>query len=146
MVPQFNILVVALFVGTVAVYGLIRWIQSAQVRPDPWESELAQQPDEMAENAICPRCLAPNATGQDFCANCGLPVGACTNLSPYLYLFSLGDALRTGAFGRFPIRLSTIFGYLLLPICVFAPLAPFFWYRLLQNISRADSEPAQAPA
>ena len=150
MIPQFNLLVVALFVGIVAVYGLIRWIQSAQVQPDPWESELEQPPDETPENLICPRCLSANSTDRDFCANCGRPIGACTNLSPYLYLFSLGDGLRTGAFGRFPIRVSTLVGYVILPLCVLGPLVllywPFFLYRLFQNIVRVDSEQTPAPA
>jgi hypothetical protein len=141
MMTPLNLFVVALFVGSVAVYGLIRWIQSAPVRPDPWESETGPPGEEASEHLICPRCLTPHAESRDFCATCGLPVGLCTNLSPYLYIFCLGDALRTGAFGRFPVRLSTIFGYVLLPLCLFVPLAPFYWYRVFKNLGRTATEP-----
>jgi hypothetical protein len=150
MTPQVNILVAALFVGAAAIYGLIHWIQSAQVRPDPWP-ESSQPPGESAEElTVCPRCLTPHSTDRDFCETCGLPVGVCTNLSPYLYLFSVGDGLRTGAFGKFPIRVSTLLGYVLVPLCVLGPLVliywPFFLYRVFRNIDRMVTGPTPAQA
>jgi len=146
METQFTILLVAFVFGGAAIYGLIRWIQTAPVQPDPWESLISESSDEAQPTLVCPRCLTPNSADRDFCETCGLPVGACTNLSPYLYLFSVGDLLRTGASGRFPIRPFTIIGYVLLPICSFAILAPFYWYRLFRNIDRLRAEQGNAPS
>lgn len=149
METQFIMLLVAFVFGGAAVYRLIRWIQTAPVQPDPWESVVAESSeasDEGEPTLVCPRCLTPTSADRNFCESCGLPVGACTNLSPYLYVFSVGDLLRTGALGKFPIRAFTVIGYILLPVCFFALLAPFYWYRLFRNIDRLRAEPANTPS
>ena len=62
METQFTILLVAFVFGGAAIYGLIRWIQTAPVQPDPWESLISESSDEAEPMLVCPRCLTPNGS------------------------------------------------------------------------------------
>jgi hypothetical protein len=102
-----------------AFWRFILWVQSATPAPDPWGPELeeALQNDELSP--ACPHCSAPHAETDWFCPECGASVGFYNNVMPYLYLFSLGEVLRTGTSGRFPVTWVTVTGYLLLPLALF---------------------------
>lgn len=121
------------------------WFRSSPVRPDPWDESIAAGMEQENSHALCCRCLEPVPEGQHFCEHCGLPSEPCTNLSPYLYVFSLGDALRTGSFGRFTPKPLAIVGFLLFSLAEYTVFAPIYWFFLLRNIHRIDGERAAAP-
>ncbi len=65
-----------------------------------------------------------------------MPTGAYNNLNPYLYIFSLGEALRQGVYGAVRLNLLTVVDYVLLSAAEYVVFAPLYWYRLARNYSR----------
>ena len=131
--------------AVISAWRLLIWFRTAPVRPDPWDESVAAGLEQADSQALCCRCLEPVSEGRHFCEHCGLPFDPCTNLSPYLYVFSLGDALRTGSFGRFATRPLAVAGYLSLGFCEYVVFAPIYWFFLLRNIHRLDSGKATEP-
>ena len=143
---EFKLLVwVVTGLATVAIYRLVVWVQTAPVTPDPWGDLVETETAGEVSQTLCWRCLEPVDEGRDFCAHCGLSVGPCTNLSPYLYLFALGDGLRTGTSGQFVVKPLTVAGFLLLSACQYFIFAPIFWVFLARNISRIHQDASQLP-
>jgi hypothetical protein len=60
-----------------------------------------------------------------------------------LYLFALGDGLRTGTTGRFAVTPLTVAGYLILSTCEYLVFAPIYWFFLIRNIRRLEEETVQ---
>src|SRR6266567_5817105 len=80
----------------VGCWRLIKWFGDAERTPDPWDlqtEERLHQPDAVP---VCTRCLEGYEPTERFCPTCGLPVDGLILLSPYLYVFALGDVLVTG--------------------------------------------------
>src|SRR5256885_12609400 len=82
-------------------WAVIRWVSNAPSTPEPWDDKVSAEIAKDETPPICHRCLAPHDTLANFCPDCGAPVGIYTNWLPYPYLFSIGDALRTGTVGNF---------------------------------------------
>lgn len=131
--------------AAVGVYRLVAWLRAAPATADPWDESLATPGSGEPAHPVCWRCLEPVDEDRDFCTHCGLSVGPCTNLSPYLYLFALGDGLRTGTSGRFTITPLTVAGFLLLSAGQYLIFAPVYWYFLVRNIRRLEEERLHAP-
>src|SRR5262245_14135696 len=91
-----------LILGTAALYsigwGLASWVRDAAPVADPWEAEQPEEIGSAEATPLCHRCLAPHLEEEYFCSECGASVGSYNNLNPYLYIFSLGEALRYGSF------------------------------------------------
>jgi hypothetical protein len=134
-------------VGILAVLGVIGYffvrflkaVLSRPLRPDPWDEQVSADLAEGNGIPICHRCLAPHGPLQNFCADCGAPVGEYTNWLPYPYLFSLGHTLRIGTSDTFRRSPLTVAGFILLSLVEYAVLAPFYWIRLFLNISHQHS-------
>jgi len=112
--PRPEVMIAVIAVLVFAVVRLVRWIQQAAPRPDPWDKEIEEAVQ--AEDAVplCPHCLAPQAPETWFCAECGSSVGLYNNVNPYLYAFSVGDLFRNGTTGWVCPRPLVIIGFLLL--------------------------------
>ena len=101
------------------------------------------QPD---ATPVCPHCQCPHETTQWFCPEGGRAVGDYNNLSPYLYIFSLGEVLREGTSGHFRKSWFTIAGFLLVSFAEYFVLAPIYWFFLFRNVVRPASSPPVAEA
>lgn len=139
------LILVGIALAVISAYRLLIWFRTAPVRPDPWDDSVSAGMEQADSQALCCRCLEPVPEGRHFCEHCGLPSEPCTNLSPYLYVFSLGDALRTGSFGRFATKPLAIVGFLLLGICEYLVFAPVYWFFLLRNVHRLGTEKSAEP-
>jgi len=146
--PRPEVMIVVMAVLVFALVRLVRWIQRAAPRPDPWDKEIEEAVQ--AEDAVplCPHCLAPQEPETWFCAECGCSVGPYNNVNPYLYLFSLGDLFRAGVFGRVRRSPSVVVGFLLLSLAAYTIFAPYYWYLFFQNLRRrsAGEEEPDPPA
>jgi hypothetical protein len=140
------------------VWRFVVWIQEAIPAPDPWGAEVDRQLQEDDLPPTCPHCSATYSEGDYFCPACGEAVGSYNNFNPYLYVFSLGQWLRTGTGGKINRSWLTITGYLLLStveyisLVLTIPLLPVYWFLFFKNLSEtpprppahADPEPLQA--
>lgn len=131
-----------LFIAAVLVWRLIKWFGGAPTRPNPWDDATEASLHDPDALPLCPRCLEPDRDRVQFCRDCGFPVGPYVMWMPYLYLFAIGDLLRTGV--DRPIRVSApIVIFLLLfsagEYFVFAPVYWFFLFRNLQHQSRVHA-------
>jgi hypothetical protein len=122
---------------------LIRLIWSVRrcvPRPDPWDEATAMALEQEDATPVCHQCLAPYAVNQWFCQQCGRSVGAYNNLLPYVYIFSLGEGLRTGTMGSFRRTRSNIVGFVLASVCQYFVFAPVYWFLLARNLRRLRAE------
>jgi len=111
-----------------------RRLQVGPTTPDPWDDQTTAAMENDDAVPLCHHCLTPHSAAADFCPECGAAVGEYTNLLPYPYLFSVGHALRIGAFGNFKRSPLTVAGFLALGFIEYSVFAPFYWFRLLRNI------------
>jgi len=142
---------IGIVAGSVLFHCLWLFLQRLKVgptTPDPWDDQVAAAMENDDAVPLCHHCLAPHSAAADFCPECGAAVGEYTNWLPYPYLFSVGHALRIGAFGNFKRSPLTVAGFLALGFIEYVIFAPFYWFRLLQNASRehpTDSTPDNSP-
>lgn len=108
----------------------------APVPLDPWARETETLGDPAEAQPMCLRCLEPHPEGAEFCPHCCAPVGQFNNYNPYLYLFSLGDVLRTGTTGPLKRSWITVTGLVLLSLTQYVFLAPIYWILLAVNWRR----------
>jgi hypothetical protein len=118
---------------------LWRWFRTwlrRPVTPDPWGAEVAEAMEQPGATPVCPHCQCPHDANRWFCPECGHSVGEYNNLSPYLYLFSLGEILREGTNGRIRRSWLTVAGLLVLSLAEYLVLAPCYWFFFFRNLSR----------
>jgi hypothetical protein len=118
------------------IWALIRWVTTGPSTPDPWDSQVEADLTKDDATPLCHRCITPHDSLVHFCSNCGAAVGDYTNLLPYPYLFSIGDALRIGTSGNFKRSPLTIAGFILLSFAEYSIFAPFYWLRFARNLSQ----------
>jgi hypothetical protein len=137
--------VVVILITCAGVWLFLQWLWSGSARPDPWGAELdeALQAEELPPT--CFHCSATYSPLDRFCPACGSSVGAYNNYSPYLYIFSLGEALREGSFGKLRPDWVSVAGYFLLSLSM-SLLAPLYWVQLFKNLARQRQAPAKPPA
>jgi hypothetical protein len=104
------------------------------VAPDPWDDQVAAEIATDDAPALCQHCLAPHDQLADFCAECGAPVGECTNLMPFPCLFSIGHILRIGTNGEYRRSPLTISGFILLSIVEYLVFAPFYLFEFFRHL------------
>ena len=120
----------ALLVGSLALvalaiglfWRLIVWIRDAPVRPDPWETDVAQQVAAPEAVEVCPHCLTEQSATGYFCEKCGAATGPYNNLMPDVNVFSMGEVLRNGTSGKFPVNALTLAGFVLYPLLQCLPI------------------------
>jgi len=121
------------------VWRLILWIREARTTPDPWDTATAEALQQPEAQPVCHHCFAPQAEHVRFCPECGCVIGAYNNLLPYVYIFSIGEAFRTGTVGKYRVSILTVCGFFFWSLAeyfIFAPVYWFFWLRNLRQISK----------
>jgi hypothetical protein len=132
--------------GALLFYALVRWVQTAALKADPWDPETGAAVNEPEATPVCHHCLTPLPAEPLFCPECGCAVGAYNNLLPYPYVFSLGEVFRNGTLGRFRLNVVTIVGFFL--VSLLQPLfflVPVYWFFLLRNVARIRKGDVGAP-
>ena len=124
----------ALALCCLGVWMLFRRLIKTPTTPDPWDDRVALVLESDEAIPLCHCCLAQHSPEADFCPECGASVGKYTNLLPYPYLFSIGHALRIGAFGKF--KRSALTAFLIMPLVWLSIdfFAPTYWSRFLRNV------------
>jgi hypothetical protein len=133
----------------VAATGLVAWLVvrwfitliRKPATPDPWGPEVAAALEDPNTTPLCPHCQCPHDNATWFCPECGRSVGEFNNITPYLYLFSLGETLREGTSGRIRKDWVTVVGFVLLSLIEYAIFAPVYWFFLFRNLSRQAQRP-----
>jgi hypothetical protein len=123
-------------VGIVAVFcwRIIQWIFSGRRSADPW--------DEVVEAAIqdvpplCHKCLVPQEQHGWFCWNCGASNGPYNNYLPFVFVFSVGEVLRSGTCEPVRRKPSFILFYFLVALATNAVFAPLYWFAFLLNLGK----------
>ena len=147
---------VLVLVGGWVLARLFRgWFQQA-VKPDPWGPQVTADLASPEAQPLCTSCLQPHAGGDWFCRHCGAATGDFNNVSPYLYIFSVGEMLRSGTSGCFRPRGIALLGFVLVSLEQYTVFAPLYWVQLFLNLRRqrraaatpappaAEEEPDQA--
>jgi len=130
----------------VAFWRLIVWVRDAPVKPDPWETDVAQKLDDPEVPETCPRCSAPQPTTAWFCEHCGRAVGPYNNMMPFLQVFSEGEVFRNGTDRNLRKRPLVIIGYFLLGIGLIPIfLAPIYWLSLINTLARKTGDQSPPP-
>lgn len=112
----------------------------------PWSPELDQQVREDDAVPVCHRCFTPlEHTGQQwFCPECGAASGPYNNLMPFVYLFSIGEVLRSGTAreARYsPLRLA---GYMAMCLMQYTLFFPVYMGRICWNLWKGSyARPAE---
>lgn len=132
--------------GTIAVIRLILWVRRLPVSADPWDQKTAETLTAAETSGVCHKCSQPHSDNQPFCEHCGAAVGDYNNVLPYVYIFSQGEVLRTGATGTFRVNAMTIGGYLIYSLSCYLIFAPIYWYLLFRNIQRIKAEEGKTTA
>jgi hypothetical protein len=124
---------------------LIRWIQAAPLKPEPWGQEVEEEINRPDATPVCHKCFAPHSDAAWFCEKCGSAVGTYNNLMPYVCVFSEGEVLRNGVNERLRVNALTIVGYLVysLNYLIVVPLVPVYWFFLFKNLARIKREESQ---
>jgi len=134
-----NLILLAAVVAIV-LWRLLRWLRAQPPQPNPWDEDTEARLHEPDAVLLCPRCLEPEREGVQFCHDCGFPVGPYVAWSPYLYIFALGDLLRTGVDRPFRVKGTTVCFLLALSFLEYLVFAPVYWFLLLRNIRRQPRE------
>ena len=148
--PEYSIAALAIAGFTVVGgYRLIRWIADSPRSPDPWDQQTEDATNAEDAVPVCHHCLTPQDHNGWFCPDCGTPVGPYANYLPYVYVFSIGSALRaclTEKFRHAPLIMAG-FAMVSLTICFIAPFANvatvlgyFFLMKLYEGSPRDKSE------
>jgi len=141
-----------MFVGCLALAGLgialfwrlIVWIRDCPVHPDPWEQELTEQVAAPEAVEVCPHCLTEQTARDYFCPKCGAATGPYNNFMPWVYLFSMGEVLRTGTGGNFRRTPFVIAGYIFYALSQYIIFVPFFLFSFFKNLARLKNAPPAA--
>ena len=105
---------------------------------------------ENVENVLCTSCMAENVPTNDFCKECGCPIGQFVNLDPLKRIYSMGWVYRRSASG--PISRIVLVGIWLIfgtslggSVIMLAALknfdgisdGPGLWYNILLTLLSA---------
>ncbi len=138
--PEGTILTLAIL-GLIlgAGYGFFRWVFACPRTPDPWGADVEQAVEREEAVPVCPRCLTLQEHNGWFCPECGSMSGQYGNFLPAVYIFSVGDGVRTGVQQRSRWSPLLITGYVLIAFAFFSILAPVYCLFLFLNRARIRS-------
>ena len=122
-----------------AIYQFCQWLLACPRTPDPWGPDIEQAVEEEAAVPLCSHCLTPQEHNGWFCPDCGSTTGPYCNYLPYVYVFSLGDAVRAGVVRREPWTPLLVAGYVLLAFAWLSILAPIYCLLLFMNRARLNN-------
>jgi hypothetical protein len=140
-----GLLAVLILIGA-AVYLFCRWLLACPRTPDPWASDIEQAVEQEEAVPVCPHCLTPQEHNGWFCPECGSTSGQYSNYLPFVYLFSIGDAVRAGVQQRNRWSPLLAVGFVLVAFAWLSILAPIYCVFLFLARSRVTHlhQPAQA--
>ncbi len=118
--------------GAIITDSVHDWYSSLH-NPDPWSGEVdaaVRAPDAVP---VCHRCITPCDLPVWFCPSCGAAFGPYNNIMPFVYIFSMGEVVRSGVGpdARFT-RFRTV-GYAVLGLAQYGVFAPLYYLRLFLN-------------
>ncbi|MGO8926823.1 MAG: hypothetical protein ACLQU3_08035 [Limisphaerales bacterium] len=122
-----------------AIYAFCHWLLACPRTPDPWGNEVEQSVEGEDAVPLCPHCLAPQQHNGWFCPECGSTSGQYGNYLPSVYIFSLGDAVRSGVQQRSRWTPLLVTGYVLIAFAFFSILAPVYCLFLFLNRARINT-------
>jgi len=125
---------VILGIVAVALYRVFLWLREAARTPDPWGPELEAALEAPEAVPLCHDCLMPQQHNGWFCPECGAAVGRYCNWLPGVYIFSMGEAFRSGVTERFRLTWPIAAGYVLVSFHAFSCMAPICWIFLFKNL------------
>lgn len=111
----------------VIVWRAVQAFGAGALPPDPWDEAMAARLEDADLKPLCTRCLCPYEEMDWFCPNCGQAASATTNWMPYLYYLSLGDVLRQGTTGDFPLRWVCKAGYRVTSLIAYGGVTGFMF-------------------
>ncbi len=127
-------------VTAIVLWRLFLWLGAQPPQPNPWDEDIEASLHEPDAVLLCPRCFEPEREGVQFCRDCGFPVGPYVLWSPYLYIFAVGDLLRTGVDRPFRVKRTTVCFLLVFSLLQYFVFAPVYWFFLFRNIRRQPRE------
>lgn len=113
------------------------WWQQHQ--HDPWPDELTEALQSPEAVPVCRNCLVPQTHTGWFCPECGTSVGPYNNLMPFIYIYSIGEAVRSGVGPETRFTPFRTVGYILLGLVEYNFFCPLYFFRLYRNFKRLKS-------
>ena len=130
--------------GEIITSRFREWIRSFE-RPNPWPDELdiaIRAPDAVP---ICHHCMTPCDFPAWFCPTCGAAVGPYNNTMPYIYIFSIGEALRSGVGPEANLTPFRATAYVVMGLMQYWVFAPLYFIRLYRNYRKLKSKQSETP-
>lgn len=130
--------------GQIVVDGVRQWWQSLDT-PNPWSDELdaaVRMPDAVP---VCHHCTTPCDLPAWFCPSCGAAIGPYNNILPFVRIFSLGEALRSGVGPEAHFTPFRAAAYVCLGLVQYQLFAPLYFFRLFSNHRRLSKEQHEEP-
>jgi hypothetical protein len=109
-------------------------------KPNPWPDELdiaVRAPDAIP---VCHHCTTPCDVPVWFCPSCGAAVGPYNNVMPYIYIFSIGEALRSGVGPEAHFTPFRVVAYIVVGFSEYVIFAPIYYICLYMNHRRLTSK------
>ena len=121
--------------GRIVVDAVRRWWRELDT-PDPWPSDIDAAV--RAPNAIpvCHHCTTPCELPVWFCPACGAAIGQYNNVLPFIRIFSIGEALRSGVGPEAHFTPFRALAYVSLGLMQYGLFAPLYLIRLFLNYRR----------
>ena len=143
---QSLMMLVFVALGGMAIYRCVLWVMEAPRTADPWDDEIDKALAQDDAVPLCHHCFTAQKHTGWFCPECGATVGPYCNYMPYIYLFSQGEALRSGVAERIGRRPLIVIGYMVFSLgmfgiagpILFAIGVPIYWFSLFKNLRRSD--------
>jgi len=85
---------------------------------------------------VCHRCTTPYELPVWFCPVCGAAVGPYNNLMPYVRIFSIGEALRSGVGPEAHFNRFRVLAYASIGLIEYGMFSPFYFIRLYLNFRK----------
>jgi hypothetical protein len=130
--------------GKILASWIRAWWRSFD-KPNPWPDEIeaaVRAPDAIP---VCHCCATPCELPVWFCPDCGAAIGPYNNVMPYIYLFSVGEALRSGVGPEAHFTPFRTVAYVVIGLAEYGVFAPLYFIRLYRNYRRLKGAPNNGP-
>lgn len=130
--------------GEILTSRIRAWWRSLDT-PNPWSDELdvaVRAPDAIP---VCHRCATPCDLPVWFCPSCGAAVGPYNNVMPYIYIFSIGEALRSGVGPEAHFTPFRIVAYVSIGVAEYTVFAPLYLLQLYRNYGKLKNQECAHP-
>ena len=114
---------------------------SSSDSPNPWPDEVDVALHEPDAVPVCFRCVTPCEDTEWFCPTCGAAIGPYNNVMPFIYIYSIGEALRSGVGPEAHFTRFRTVAYIAIGLAQFGVYAPLYLFRLCLNYRRLKRLP-----